>query len=57
MIVDDALIPENALVGAVRALQIAGVAAISSREDLSAQTLEDLRKVAGEAFFEAEDVR
>jgi sulfate adenylyltransferase large subunit len=57
VIVDDALIPDNALAGAVRALQLAGVAAISSREDLSAQTLEDLRKVAGEAFFEAEDAR
>jgi hypothetical protein len=57
VIVDDALIPENALAGAVRALQLAGVAAISAREDLSGQTLEDLRKVAGEAFFEVEDAR
>jgi sulfate adenylyltransferase subunit 1 (EFTu-like GTPase family) len=57
VIVDDALIPENALAGAVRALQLAGVTAISACETLSAETLEDLRKVAGEAFFEGEDAR
>jgi bifunctional enzyme CysN/CysC/sulfate adenylyltransferase subunit 1 len=57
VIVDDVLIPESALAGAVRALQLAGVTAISAREDLSAQTLEDLRRITGEAFFEAEDAR
>ena len=55
VIVDDDLIPEVALSGAVRALQLAGVTAISARENLSAQTLEALRQIAGDAFFEHED--
>jgi sulfate adenylyltransferase large subunit len=55
VIVDDPLISEDALAGAVRALQLAGVTAISARENLSAKTIEDLRSVAGEFFFEGED--
>jgi bifunctional enzyme CysN/CysC/sulfate adenylyltransferase subunit 1 len=57
VIVDDDLIPENALAGAVRALQIAGVTAISARIGLSPQTLEDLRQVAGDVFFEGEEAQ
>jgi sulfate adenylyltransferase large subunit len=56
VIVDDALIPEAALAAAVRALQLAGVTAISARADLGAKTIEELRKVAGEFFFDGENV-
>jgi bifunctional enzyme CysN/CysC/sulfate adenylyltransferase subunit 1 len=38
VLVDDALIPESALVAAVRALQLAGVTAISARAELSDAT-------------------
>jgi len=55
VIVDDDLIPETALPAAVRALQLASVTAISARENLSAATLEALRRIAGDAFFESED--
>jgi hypothetical protein len=57
VIVDDDLIAENALAGAARALQIAGVTAISARVGLSAQTLEELRQVTGDSFFEGEDAQ
>jgi bifunctional enzyme CysN/CysC/sulfate adenylyltransferase subunit 1 len=56
VVLDDPLIPESSLAGAVRALQLAGVTALSSQSALSESTLTALRQVAGEAFFEkAED--
>jgi len=54
VVVDDELIPESALAGAARALQLAGVTAISAREDLRAETIEALRRIAGEDFQEGE---
>ena len=54
VIIDDDLIPEYALAGAVRALQLAGVTAISAREDLSAQTIEALRAVAADSFVDGD---
>ena len=54
VIIDDDLIPEYALAGAVRALQLAGVTAISAREDLSAQTIEAIRKVATDSLVHAD---
>ena len=51
VIVDDPLIPETSLPGAVRALQLANVTAITARHDLTAATLTQLREVAGDAFF------
>jgi sulfate adenylyltransferase large subunit len=53
VMVDDALIPEGSLAGAVRALQMAGVTAVSARAELSEVTLAALRDVAGEAYFES----
>jgi len=53
VVIDDALIAESALPGAVRALQIAGVTAISARSGLREETLAALREVAGEALFES----
>ena len=54
IIIDDDLIPEYALAGAVRALQLASVTAISAREDLSAQTIEAIRKVATDSFVDGD---
>jgi bifunctional enzyme CysN/CysC/sulfate adenylyltransferase subunit 1 len=51
VVVDDALITESALPTAVRALQLAGVTAISARANLREETLAALREVAGEGFF------
>jgi sulfate adenylyltransferase large subunit len=53
VIVDDSLISEESLAGAVRALQLAGVTAISARASLSASTLESVREVAGDSYFES----
>jgi len=53
IVIDDALIAENALAGVVRALQIAGVTAISARSDLRKETVRVLHEVAGDAFFES----
>jgi sulfate adenylyltransferase large subunit len=53
VIVDDALIPEVALAGVVRALQLAEVTAISARAALSDSTIEAVRKAAGESYFES----
>jgi bifunctional enzyme CysN/CysC/sulfate adenylyltransferase subunit 1 len=53
VIVDDPSIPESSLAGAVRALQLADVTAISARAALSAATLESVREVAGESYFES----
>ncbi len=55
VIVDDALIPESSLAGAVRALQLADVTAISARGELSAATIAAVKEAAGEAYFEAMD--
>ncbi len=52
VIVDDALIPESSLAAVVRALQLAEVTAISARAALRAETVEALREVAGENYFE-----
>jgi bifunctional enzyme CysN/CysC/sulfate adenylyltransferase subunit 1 len=54
VIVDDAMIPESSLPGAVWALQLAGVTAISARTGLSEKTIEELRRAAGEAFLDEE---
>jgi sulfate adenylyltransferase large subunit len=53
VIVDDALIPEVALAGVVRALQLAEVTAISARAALSDSTIEAVRRAAGESYFES----
>lgn len=53
VLVDDSLIPEDALAAAVRALQIAGVTAISAREGLREETVHALRNLAVEGFFES----
>ena len=52
VVVDDHLIPESSLAGAVRALQLAGIPSISARAGLSEATVAALREVAGEAYFE-----
>jgi bifunctional enzyme CysN/CysC/sulfate adenylyltransferase subunit 1 len=52
ILVDDPLIPETSLAGAVRALQLAGVTAISARDALTDTTVVALREIAGEAYFE-----
>jgi sulfate adenylyltransferase large subunit len=51
VIVDDPLIPEGSLAGAVRALQMAEVTAISARAELAASTLAEVREVVGRAYF------
>jgi sulfate adenylyltransferase large subunit len=53
VLIDDALIAESALVGAVRALQIAAVTAVSARAGLREETVVALREIAGDAFFES----
>jgi hypothetical protein len=53
VIVDDASIPEGSLAGAVRALQLAEVTAISARAELGASTVEAVRGIAGENYFES----
>jgi sulfate adenylyltransferase large subunit len=55
VIVDDALIGEASLAGAVRALQLANVTAISARVDLSESTIAAVKEVVGEAYFESVD--
>jgi bifunctional enzyme CysN/CysC/sulfate adenylyltransferase subunit 1 len=52
VVVDDPLILEGSLAGAVRALQLADVTAISARTELSESTLAAVREAAGEAYFE-----
>jgi bifunctional enzyme CysN/CysC/sulfate adenylyltransferase subunit 1 len=54
VVIDDEFIPESALAGAVRALQLAGVTAISARKGLLAETIESLRQIAGDDFEEGE---
>lgn len=55
VIVDDPLIPESSIAGAVRALQLADVTAISARADLSESAIAAVKDAAGEAYFEAMD--
>jgi sulfate adenylyltransferase large subunit len=55
VIVDDALIGEEALAGAVRALQLANVTAISARGELNESTIVALKTVAAGAYFESVD--
>ena len=47
------MIPEVALAGVVRALQLAEVSAISARAALSDSTIEAVRKAAGDSYFES----
>jgi len=53
VLIDDALISEAALAGAVRALQIAGVTAVTAREGLLEKTVLALQEIAGDGFFES----
>jgi sulfate adenylyltransferase large subunit len=55
VLIDDELIPDDAVVAAVRALQLAGVTAISARTSLGDATLDALRTLAGDSFIESED--
>ena len=55
VIVDDVLIGEASLAGAVRALQMANVTAISAREELGVETIAAVKDVVGEAYFESVD--
>jgi hypothetical protein len=55
VIVDDPLIAESSVAGAVRALQLADVTAISARSELSTATVAAVKEAAGEAYFEAMD--
>jgi bifunctional enzyme CysN/CysC/sulfate adenylyltransferase subunit 1 len=51
VIVDDPLISEGSLAGAVRALQLAEVTAISARDEMSETTLAAVKEAAGGAYF------
>jgi bifunctional enzyme CysN/CysC/sulfate adenylyltransferase subunit 1 len=53
VIVDDELIPEIALAGVVRALQLAEVTAISARPALNDSTIEVVREVVGDRYFKS----
>jgi sulfate adenylyltransferase large subunit len=53
VVIDDELIPDTTLPAVARAFQLAGVTAISSRENLSGVTLEALRQIAGDGFFDS----
>jgi len=52
VIVDDPLIPESALVAVTRALQLAGVTAISARAALSAETVAALQSSTEDHFVQ-----
>jgi bifunctional enzyme CysN/CysC/sulfate adenylyltransferase subunit 1 len=54
VLIDDAAIAVEALPSVVRALQLAGVIAVSSRSDLQPAILEAIRAIAGEAWLESE---
>ncbi len=55
-ILDDPLIPDASLPAAVRALQLAGVIALSSRKGLTERVMLELRGVAGEAYVQSLDL-
>ena len=57
VLVDDALIPEISLAGAVRALQLAGVVALSSNADLTPETLAALRQLAPDGFLGGDELK
>ncbi len=52
VIVDDPLIPEAALPGVLRALQLANVTALSASDTLRSDVLQALRTIAGEGYIE-----
>jgi bifunctional enzyme CysN/CysC/sulfate adenylyltransferase subunit 1 len=53
VIVDDPMIPEGSLAGAVRALYLANVTAISALTTLRESTLAAVREAAGDSYFES----
>jgi hypothetical protein len=52
--VDDPLIPELTLPAVARALQLAGVSAVTTRSHLQPIILDALRKIVGDAWIEDE---
>jgi bifunctional enzyme CysN/CysC/sulfate adenylyltransferase subunit 1 len=54
VIIDDAAIHAESLPSVARALQLAGVTAISTRSDLQAGTVSAVRAIAGETWLESE---
>jgi len=50
--IDDALIPESALPAVARALQLAGVSALSAREDLQAETIDAIKAIIRSEWIE-----
>ena len=55
VIVDDALISEDALPSVLRALQLADTVALSANAGLKAETLNRLRELAGDGFVDSPD--
>ena len=53
--VDDPLIPEHTLPAVARALQLAGVGAITTRPQLQQIVLDALREIAGDGWIEGEE--
>jgi bifunctional enzyme CysN/CysC/sulfate adenylyltransferase subunit 1 len=53
--VDDPLIPEHTLPAVARALQLAGVSAMTTRPQLQQIVLDALREIAGDAWIEDEE--
>jgi sulfate adenylyltransferase large subunit len=53
--VDDALIAESALAAVARALQLARVTALSSRNDLHPSTVNAIKRIVGDGWIERED--
>ena len=53
--IDDSLIPESSLVAVARALQLAGVTALSARNDLHPSTVNTIKRIVGDAWIERED--
>ena len=53
--VDDPLIPDFTLPAVVRALQLAGVSAVSTRPPLQPVILDAIREIAGRGFLEKEE--
>ena len=50
--IDDALIPESALPAVVRALQLAGVSALSARKDLQPETIDAIKAITRNEWIE-----
>ena len=53
--VDDVLIPELTLPAVVRALQLAGISAISTRSNLPPIILDAIKQIAGDSWIEREE--